>query len=305
MVTRNKAAIIKIVTVIAVITGILTVSLTLPSFGVVQYDEWGLVKNNWTGEVDYTQVYEPGRYFIGLTSEFVTFPSDYRTIEFSDDYTAEDSPITGRTNDSIEVEFDFSFQYKLEKDDVPILMQTFGENFEYQFVQNARSVLRNVAGSHEAIDFVQDRPGIQQEMLTELNATFSNNLFSRVLITQLRRIQLDTNWLQAKADYQIALLEQNAALVRVQTEIMEAESQYNITLIEANASAQATIIAAQAEAEALNITLTQEGLSFAEFMTTMNFNSTEILTYMWIQAIEQHDESMLIIGEDAPIILTP
>ena len=91
----------------------------------------------------------------------------------------------------------------------------------------------------------------------------------------------------------IAQYEQEAAIIRAQTAIIEAQAQANITLLQANASAEAFLIQINAEAKAVNITLTAEALAYYALAQTLGLNSTELLSYLWIDdlvaiKLEQH-----------------
>ena len=61
-------------------------------------------------------------------------------------------------------------------------------------------------------------------------------------------------------------------------------------------------VQAKAVADQLNITITAQGMAFFEVATQLGLNQTEILTYMFIQAIMEHDESLLIIGDSSPLL---
>ena len=64
-----------------------------------------------------------------------------------------------------------------------------------------------------------------------------------------------------------------------------------------------TIIEAQAAAQALNITITAEGEALFNLAQTLGLNQTELLIYLWINALEELDDTYLIIGMDTPTIL--
>ena len=61
---------------------ILLVSLLPPSFHYIDYDTYGLLRNNY-GDVHLTPTYGPGRYFQPLSFSYVEFPATYQAVEMS------------------------------------------------------------------------------------------------------------------------------------------------------------------------------------------------------------------------------
>jgi hypothetical protein len=53
--------------------------------------------------------YEPGLYFIGLGHNFVTFPRNVITLDFSSERNADWTALKSRTSDGLEVTLDVSF----------------------------------------------------------------------------------------------------------------------------------------------------------------------------------------------------
>ena len=108
----------------------------------------------------------------------------------------------------------------------------------------------------------------------------------------------------ARQEIEIAKLQQEKALIEAETKILEAQAQYNVTLINAQAEADAFLTIIQAQAEAVNITLTAERDSYYGLAQALNMTTTELLTYMWIQALAEIGEmgNLIIIGENTPFI---
>jgi regulator of protease activity HflC (stomatin/prohibitin superfamily) len=143
-----------------------------------------------------------------------------------------------------------------------------------------------------------------------LLTTDIDEMYADIVYFQMREIDLPDEFEEAlkqvqiaQQQYQIALYEQEAAVVKAQTAIIEAQAQANITVLSAQASAEAYIIQMNASAQALNITLATESLAYYAMGQQLNLNSTELLALLWIKAIMEHDESLLIIGADTPLIL--
>jgi regulator of protease activity HflC (stomatin/prohibitin superfamily) len=136
------------------------------------------------------------------------------------------------------------------------------------------------------------------------------NMFVEVVFFQLREIDLPDEFEEAlkqvqiaQQQYQIALYEQEASIVRAQTAIIEAQAQANITVLSAEADAEAYVINMEAQAKAINITLTAERLAYYAMGQQLNLTSSELLSLLWIMAVQEHESSLLIIGTDTPILI--
>lgn len=290
----GKAYLLIIVLVAFVITGVVLLAL---SYAQVGYNEYALQQNTITNEIDDT-VYEEGLFMIGFWNRLLKFPSTWQTIDFTPSPSASDIPLSAQTKDGLDITIDVSFQYRLNRSTILALYGEFGYDYEQMYVTVSRGELRDAASQWTAVEFFYNRSMVS----TALGAVLENKegtLFCDIGEFQLREITLPTAFetaiqqvVVAQQDIQAALYEQDAARIRAETLIIEAQADANITIIEADATAQA-----------LNITLTMEGQALFTFAQTVGFNTTELLTYQWIQAVLTHDESLLIIGADTPIIL--
>ncbi|MHA1150754.1 MAG: SPFH domain-containing protein [Promethearchaeota archaeon] len=287
----------KVLLIMMAITLCTVLSIIAVSFESVGYNEFALKQNILTKEIEH-KVYEEGFYTTGPLYTFIKFPSTWRTIEFSEANDSSDSAIHTRTEDGLDLVVEISFQYRLVKEEILELYEEYGTNYEAYIINIARGVLRDVAGEYDALEFFYNRSTIALAMV---DALVSKEMILKVQMGefQMRKIDLPDNFEKAIEDVEIAKQEikiaeyqQQAAVIRAKTLIIEAQAQMNITIIEAEATA-----------EALNITLTAEGIALFELASTIGFNTTELLTFLWIRAIEEHDEAYLIIGEDTPLIL--
>ena len=290
----KKTKVFLIITAIALCTILPIIAVSFESVG---YNEYALKQHVLTKKIE-DKVYEEGFYTTGPFYTFIKFPSTWTTIEFSEANDSSDSSIHTRTEDGLDLEVEISFQYRLVKGEILELYEEYGTDYEAYIINIARGSLRDVAGEYDALEFFYNRSIIAGAMI---NALVSKESVLRVEMGefQMRKIDLPDNFEKAIEDVEIAKQEikiaeyqQQAAVIRAKTEIIEAQAQSNITIIEA-----------EAMAKALNITLTAEGIALFELADTIGFNTTELLTFLWIRAIEEHDEAYLIIGEDTPLIL--
>jgi len=285
------------------------VAIGIPmSMGKVDATEVAFRQNRFTGVVDFDNVYTVGLHWNGFNWRFIKFDISARTIDFAQE-DGDEYQLTSRTKDGLAISLEVSFQYKLQVDNVAELYVEYLNEYEMQYVRVARDALRDAVSLYTAIEFFNNRTVIgdyMEEVLTEELAVY----YADVVALQLRRVDLpDTfeaaleNVEVARQDYEVALREQEAAVVRAETSIIEAEALAQINIIEASANAESLIIYTSAVAEALNITIVAEADALYALQQTLGLNNTELLTYLWIKAVTEHDSSMLIIGESTPEIL--
>lgn len=269
----------------------------------------GLKKNLLTNKVG-DKIYDTGMYFTDPFHGFITFPTVVQEIEFVQS-NEEDaiSPLDSRTKDGLLILVQVVFYYQLQVDKVDQLFRRYGKHYEDIFIGQARTTLRDVISYYSAIEFFMNRTIIGLEMEENLNLALSE-MFSGISYFQMREIDLPLEFEMAlervqiaKQEYEIAKYEQEAALIRAETEIFMAQAQANITILDAEASAEAYSLQMEAEAKAINVTLSAQRLQYYAMGQELNLTSSELLALLWVLAIAEHDESLIIIGADTPIII--
>jgi hypothetical protein len=114
------------------ITIILLVSLLPPSFHYIDYDTYGLLRNNY-GDVHLTPTYGPGRYFQPLSFSYVEFPATYQAVEMSTAVFLDNG-----------MEFDLTvrFYYRIPKDHVGVIYDTFSNSYNSRIEGNAKNQIK-------------------------------------------------------------------------------------------------------------------------------------------------------------------
>ncbi|MHA2362816.1 MAG: prohibitin family protein [Candidatus Hodarchaeales archaeon] len=307
---KNEFNKMKIIAGIIIAVIIIGIGFVFFSFQPLEYTKYGIAYNSINNQIDKSKVYESGLYFLPA-HRFIKFPKTLQIIEFSADPGADSGVMKSRTSDGLAVTLEISFQYQLIKEEIIDLYTEFGTDYKETFIRIGRDVVRDIAGEYTAIEFFSNRTFIGDQMHQQLDNDI-REVHAIIPFFQLRNVDLPDafeNSIEqaevARQDIQRATFEQQAAYIRAQTLILEAQAQANITLIDASAGAEAFLIQIDAQAKALNITLTQEALSYYALSQQLGFNSTELLAYLWIQAILEHDSSLLIIGGSSPILTVP
>lgn len=256
--------------ILGAFTGFIVGAIALSKLRTIGYDSYALKMNVLDGSVE-SDTYENGFYWAGFFGDFVTFPRTIQTVAFNPYDGATSGVVKAITNDGLNLILDVSYQYQLHGDEIYDLFMEFTSRYLDVFVKVSRDVIRDVASNFTAIQFLTDRLVIGNAMETALHIAFQD-IYADIISFQLTNIDLPNtfesaleNVKVAEQQRQVALFEQEAAIIRAET-----------LLIDANATAELAI--------------------------SLGLNSTELLQYLWIQAIAEH-KGYLIIGTDVPVIL--
>lgn len=182
---------------------------------------------------------------------------------------------------------DISFQFRLRESDVYALFQQYGTSYLSYIEAVARSALREIVGNYDAETLYANRSVINTAMKTALFDALETTV--QVGDFQLRTIDFPDSFQTAVEQYEvwriqveIAQLEQQAEIIKQQTLTLVAEYTANRTVIE------------------------YEGIATAleAMRDELNMTTEELLQYLWIQTIREHDQCYLFIGlSDLPILI--
>jgi hypothetical protein len=77
----------------------------------VEPTEFAIIRNNLTQDIDQKEILEGGLHWVGLFYSLIHFPSIHKSIEFSQDEKAQQSQLSTRTKEGLELHIHCSFQY--------------------------------------------------------------------------------------------------------------------------------------------------------------------------------------------------
>jgi len=75
----------------------------------VEPTEYAIIRNNLTQDIDQDEVLEGGLHWVGLFYSLIHFPSIHKSIEFSDDTTAQQTALSTRTKEGLELHLHVAF----------------------------------------------------------------------------------------------------------------------------------------------------------------------------------------------------
>jgi len=134
----------------------------------VEPTEYALIRNNISQNVDRENILEGGLHWVGIFNSLIHFPSIHKSIEFSDDRSAQQGALSTRTKEGLALDVHFVFQYQLLRGELPDMYQLLFNDYEQIFARVARNSVLSTAGEYIATDYWKQRSVIGNKMFTNL-----------------------------------------------------------------------------------------------------------------------------------------
>lgn len=206
--------------------------------------QYGVTYNSFTKSIG-TEVYENGRYTIGIFKSFLIYPANYVTIEFSNSPKSTAEPLKTRTAEGLGLTLHISFQYQVIKDEIPNLYYLANVNYHGTYVRISRDVILKVAGKYNATNYWTDRRKIGEHMKIALDQELSR-AFAKCVNLQVIRIDLPNSYEDSIVATQVEVqktnmrkFEQTAELIRQNISVVESEANQKIKVVNAEGDAEA------------------------------------------------------------------
>jgi hypothetical protein len=288
--------------------GILTIlllSVMLPlSYQYVEYNEYALKQKL---QVDTTAVYGHGRYFWGLGTTTLKFPSVYIHAEY--DHTG----VIAQGGINFEINCDI--YYRITQEDLVPIFQEFGLTYQDRFYDTLKTAIKNTVPLYTLSFFLQNRSEVTEVIRSVLDGIGQSQLHIRVEPGKfvIREVfladSLISNFLTTAIQgvtNDKAYLTQDIALIEKETESSLEFVNANITIINANGISQADGIVEGAKAESGKLILSAKGKGIGELFNVLNLTDTNerkrlLEMYTIIESLErQHTPQVLVTDVNAP-----
>ena len=143
---------------VGVVLLLLLVVLLPFSLSYLEYYEYGLVQRKTTGKVDFSRVYDNGRYLVGPDKRFLKYQADAHLVELD-----QLSVFSSGGNESIGLEFriDVDFTFFLIEDEIDDLHRELASNYRNIIVSRARDAIKNEAIFVTFQEYFQERQAVE------------------------------------------------------------------------------------------------------------------------------------------------
>lgn len=287
-------------------TCLVVLVLGLMSFAIVEPTEYGIRYDHLWQSIDPVPLL-PGRRFIGFWSQAIVYPSVVKSIEFSSRGMVGEvqvtPPLRTRTSEGLDLTVHVAFQYKLKKEALKTMYESYKNGYKAVFTRRAVSVLLAAAGRFQAAEYWQRRKDIGTLMLDNLRDSF----FDEADITGLQILLIDlptvfeTKIVETQVQEQILRTrkaQQEAVVARANIGVEVAEFDRQKVIIQNNATAYARLIEKTALAEAQKARLDVEQKVMQGVYDRIGLSANGLVSYQRGIAYQNLDSAQFIFGAE-------
>lgn len=305
--------------VMTLISVIIASTLLGVSFDTLDPTSMGLLFDGNTRNLDCSTVYGATRgagsrrYFVGLGAGFFQFrfPIPTTQLVFNNGGGADAGIITSRTSEGMTVQMALTVQYSLVPQGASLcgLVRNYGTGegaWKPFYIQYIASTARTTLSQFGVYDMWQQRgavaAAVRAAVTAELSTRGANVVGVQLLsldVPDALQNEIENTTVQFQGIFQAALSQQ-AQTVAAVTAQLQAETAAQVTLLNANAAATSTLSIATAAAAGLNLTAVAEGKGYAAVANTFGMNTTELLAFVWIDAL-LNTNAQLVIDSNTPM----
>lgn len=293
---------ISIWSIVAIIVAI-TVS---QSFSTIELNTAGLKFDRSSYTIDETSIYLPGRYYIGLGSEFKVFPLNYQSIDYLPSAFGQ---IMVKTNDPVQINLEVSVAYSIRQE---FLIQFYklypNMDYHYEISNSVQGIIIATAQNYSVNEFFSMRGSISDQMANNINTQF-RSYFIELEIFELRDIIIGEA-LEQKIKYEVKTLNdgniKNAMSVLYVNEgyidMIKAENEKNVTTILNQAYQYSNDTINQAESQAIVDRINNHTFYFKSYVDTngLGFTPADLSKFMYYLYLDENtffQEKDLIIDD--------
>eukprot|EP01108_Squamamoeba_japonica_P007660 TRINITY_DN64_c0_g1_i1.p2 TRINITY_DN64_c0_g1~~TRINITY_DN64_c0_g1_i1.p2 ORF type:complete len:314 (-),score=126.61 TRINITY_DN64_c0_g1_i1:42-983(-) len=295
-------------TIVCCIVLLVAIILFALSWSVLEPLEIGLNRNDFSKTIDDSQTYPGGRYFLGLGHSFVKYPRKLIIIDFSSDADEGGPALQSSTADGQAVSLEVSFHYNLNVTALPLLYKQFGEDYVTKMTNIAQSSLKNTAVKFPTEAYFSLRHDIAEMMKNDLIKHF-RDAHATVQFLQLRDIGLPGRFEQrlvenvvAQQEQTKALFDKEVAIVKAQTQVIEARAQGEITEILGLAKADSLLIRENGLAQGTRLLVDVESTAYEALRKELDLSTEQLYQYLFytrkVLNAKPSDSLLVGFGED-------
>lgn len=280
---------------------IVTIGLLAGSWAVVTTQEYGVKWNAVTKTLDDSQVYQAGRWYVGVGGSFTKYPRQYQYVEFS---SSGRNSLDVWSKDGQQVYVEASFYYSIKPAKVLDIFYLYNQNLHQVVTGLAAETIRDVAVSFDTIDFFTNRSAIDNAMTAALTTSLASVV--EVDLFNLLAVDIPDTFDAAVQDkvltgQDVITLEQQRTVnvIRSQIAVIDASADANVTAIVANATAQGLVISANTQAATGVQYMGARGSALALLASDLGFNSTgQLLQYLYTDIIRGNTRAAPVLAVD-------
>ena len=278
----QKAAITAASTLASVALLVIIILLAM-SFAKVDTTEVGLMYSHASQKIDRTTIYNSGRYYVGVSGEFITYPKIIQELEL---------PIfDARTQDGLKLSLEISITYSVVQNITSLLsiFDRFGRHYDGFLSRLVQNLVRDAAARETAFNYAMNRSAVNANMERELRMDMESLGFNLDSL-QLLDIMFPPNFTSTMQNtlilqQQVSQVEneKEAELVAMEGEVQKADATAVGIVADARSEATAITESAQAQADAFITTLEKEAEAHKLMLqNTFGGNTEDFINWYWV-----------------------
>jgi hypothetical protein len=201
-----------------------------------------------------------------------------------------------------------SFQYRLNKKDIPKLYDLANVNYQGTIVRISRDIILKIGGRYNATDYWTARQSIADFMRDSLNKELQK-AYSSCVSLQILHIDLPKDYEDSIVKTQVEVqktnmrkFEQEAELVRQNIFVIISEADQKIRVTNATGFSEAYRIKQYAKAQTFGNTIDTESEVYKNLIENIKLNGTEFSQYVFLNSLNEQKNAKLLVGLQNSII---
>lgn len=238
-------------------------------------------------------MYLPGRYFTGITGQFIVYPTTWYTIDYASG--GDSSAIIAKTLTSSQVTLEVNLMYRLKIEYLHELWSRYpAKNQQRDMITTAKEVIQQTVNNYDIYDFFSKRELIADTMAYGISQQFKSLYYSEVTLFLLKTITLQDsfetqilNSLITVRQGQTASILSSVNVIQGQISNINSEAQIKINEVLANATVKAATDAASLRASGQSAILSARATALYNLKSTLNFTNDELNEFLYYDTIRQ------------------
>jgi len=273
--------------------------LFIASFEVVEPTYMAISRNKISSVIDDTEVYFPGRHFIGVGNEFIFFPMAWQLIEFTDDIsvgTADyickvDTPLESITSNNAEMMIELSLYFRIPPQQLINFYRDYGVNYQDFIAGECKTLLKETISKFRYEEVFTGRLMISEAMTNALRRRLASRrcVLEKVL---LRGISF-TDALEATIESSVMADQRKTAneyvnqinIIHAEIEGLKKDNAYKMNIVLAEAQKNATIYIEEAKAYATSVYASSTATAWKAYQELTELDTESLLRVQWARTL--------------------
>lgn len=213
-----------------------------------------------------------------------------------------------RTAEGLALSLHVSFQYRINKNQIPKLYNLANIHYQGTIVRISRDIILKVGGQFNATNYWTDREKIGDYMKDALNNELQK-AYTSCLSLQILKVDLPKSYEDSIVSTQVEVqktnmrrFEQTAELIRQNISVIVSKAEQQIKVIASAGSSEAYRLKQFALAQTYNNTINAEANVYKKVEKEMGIAGSDLSEYLFLSSLMDQKNAKLLVGLQNSII---